>query len=388
MKRDSEIVVIGCGIIGTAIAYYLTSVGREVLILDKSIPAAGSSGACDGTIFIQSKQPGPKLEMGLKSAKLYSDLSRISKYRFGYKQQGGMILIETDEEYDILAEIVEKQQAGGANVSLISGEEAKSRQPGLSDCVKAATWCPDDAHINPMYATLAFLNMAMDNGAKLMKDVSVIGISQKGGTVAKVVTSQGEITTKCIVNAAGVNAMEISSMVGLDTPVLPRKGEVVITEQIEPFLTGIYLDARYIAIKHNPKIAEKSKDPSLRKGVGMVIEQTHEGNLLIGSSREFVGFNRNTSYDVLSAISNRAVHFFPALQRVSMIRSFAGLRPFTPDGLPYIGGTKAVKGFVVAAGHEGDGIALAPETGRRVMEYIVNGVEEGLGEYSPDRVAK
>lgn len=388
MKTDSEIVVIGCGIIGTAIAYYLSSVGREVLILEKDIPAAGSSGACDGTIFIQSKQPGPKLEMGLRSAKLYSDLSKTSKYPFGYKQQGGMILIETEEEFRIVSENVEKQQAGGANVRIISGEEARRRQPGLSDCVKSATWCPDDAHVNPIFATLAFLNLALDKGARLIKNADVVEISQKNGAVSSVLTSRGEIRAKYLVNAAGVHAPEVSKMVGLDTPILPRKGEVVITEQIEPFLTGIYLDARYMAIKHNPRLAEKSNDPSLRKGVGMVIEQTHEGNLLIGSSREFVGFNRDSSYDVVSAIAKRAVRFFPALKKVSMIRTFAGLRPFSPDGLPYIGGTKELNGFVVAAGHEGDGVALAPETGRRIMEYIVNGVEEGLSEYSPDRISR
>ena len=392
MKRAYEVIVIGAGIIGAAAAYYLSKAGLEVLIVEKDIPAAGSSGACDGTIFIQSKPAGPKLEMGLRSARLYSELSKELKYPLGYKQQGGMILMENEEEEQILGKIVAEQQSGGANVSIISPEEARRKQPGLSGVVTSATWCPDDAHINPLFATIALLNSALDNGCELLKHAEVTGISQKDGAVKSVFTRclktgrEDEIFAKYVINAAGIWAPLISDMVGLDTPITPRKGEILITEQIEPFLTAVYLEARYIAVKHNPKLAETSSDPMLKKGVGLVIEQTEDGNIMIGSSREFVGMNKHSTWDVVNAIARRAQHFFPPLEKVSVIRSFAGLRPFTPDGLPYVGESKKVKGFIVAAGHEGDGIALAPETGRCLAELITAGRCEELDAVSPNRL--
>lgn len=386
MKNSSEVVVIGCGIIGAAIACFLSSRGREVLLLEKKAPASGSSGACDGTVFLQSKPPGPKLEMALKSAVLYGELSKSLKYPLGYRKQGGMVLIETEEEFNAMAEIVRRQQAAGARVSLISGQEARRLQKGLSSRVAAASWCPDDGQVDPVRTTLAFLNTAVDHGCEFAKGAEATGIILKGGAVAGVRTSHGDVCAKYAVNAAGVWAPEISRMVGLDTPVVPRKGELVVSEQVEPFLSGVFLDARYIAVKNLPGFVREPRRDAPEKGVGLVLEQTAEGNLLIGSSREFAGFDRNATREAVSAILRRAVHFFPGLKSLSMIRSFAGLRPFTPDGLPYIGASEKVRGFVLAAGHEGDGIALAPETARRITEVIVSGMSQGLEEYSPDRL--
>jgi sarcosine oxidase subunit beta len=393
--RDAyETVIVGGGIIGAATAYFLAKSGREVLVVERYIPASGSSGACDGTIFIQSKPTGPKLAMAVRSAALYSKLSHELKYRLGYVQHGGMILMETDEEVSILEKIASAQKAEGANIEIIDGDEARHKQPGLSERVIKATWCPDDAHVNPIFATFALLNTAIDLGCDFLKGNEVTGVRTLDRRIASISVrdmrtgAERRIITKNIVNAAGVWAPSISAMVGLDTPVIPRKGEILITEQVDPILTGIYLEARYIAVKHNPKIAENSNDSGLRKGVGLVLEQTVDGNMLIGSSREFVGMDRNATQSVVTEIARRAIHFFPVLKNMVLIRSFAGLRPYTPDGLPYVGKTRTVEGFIMAAGHEGDGIALAPETGRCLAEVVINGECDVLVDLSPDRLAK
>lgn len=386
MFKDVDVVVIGAGIIGSSTAYFLSKSGKRVVLVEKGIPATGSSGACDGTLFIQSKPAGPKMKMAIRSVDLYSDLASELGYEFGFVQEGGMILIETEEEHKIISRIVEEQVLSGAPITVLCGEEARKKQPGLSDCVIGAAHCPKDAHINPMKATLGFVNAAKDMGCIFLKHTCVTGIEVRNKTISKVHTSRGTISTPCVVNAAGVWAPEISKMIALDTPIIPRKGEVVISEQIDSFLKGVFLEARYIAIKHDPSLARNSNDFAFQKGVGLVLEQTYEGNILIGSSREFVGFDRRTNALVVEAIVKRALHFFPALKNVSMIRSFAGLRPYTPDGLPYVGKVDPVRGYFMAAGHEGDGIALAPETGRLLTESIVNGDDEPLLAYSPNRL--
>ena len=105
----------------------------------------------------------------------------------------------------------------------------------------------------------------------------------------------------------------------------------------------------------------------------MSLEQTASGNLLLGSTREFVGFDRRTSLEGVRRIAARTSRILPCLKKMNIIRTFAGLRPYTPDGLPILGPVEVLKGFFMAAGHEGDGIALAPITGMLIAQLLVDG---------------
>jgi sarcosine oxidase subunit beta len=134
-------------------------------------------------------------------------------------------------------------------------------------------------------------------------------------------------------------------------------------------IKGCFISARYLAAKHNPELAKG-------KGEGIAIEQTESGNLLLGSTREFVGFDRRTTVEGLRGIARRTMAVLPGLSDLNVIRSFAGLRPFTPDGLPILGPVEAVEGFIMAAGHEGDGIALSPITGELIAQHITEGRTE------------
>jgi glycine/D-amino acid oxidase-like deaminating enzyme len=126
------------------------------------------------------------------------------------------------------------------------------------------------------------------------------------------------------------------------------------------------LSAKYIQAKHDPESAKRS-------GTGVSIEQTGNGNFLLGSTREFVGFDRSTTWEAIKGIAHRTAQVIPRLRQLHVIRTFAGLRPYTPDGLPILGQAEGTEGFFVAAGHEGDGIALAPITGELMADLIVDG---------------
>jgi sarcosine oxidase subunit beta len=121
-----------------------------------------------------------------------------------------------------------------------------------------------------------------------------------------------------------------------------------------------------VAAKFKPELAEKG-------GMGFSLEQADTGNILIGSTREFVGFDRRTTFTGIRTIADRIVPVIPALQRVPVIRTFGGLRPYTPDGLPILGNVAELEGFIMAAGHEGDGIALSAITGELIADLIVFG---------------
>ena len=159
-------------------------------------------------------------------------------------------------------------------------------------------------------------------------------------------------------------------MAGIRIPVKPRRGHLMVTEAVEHSLHKILLCARYIAIKHDPSLAEKASDPTFHLGVSLSMEQTLNGNFLIGSNREFAGYDLNTRLEILRAISEYSARFVPAVKALNVIRVFTGLRPFCEDGSPIVSSVPGIGGLYIATGHEGDGIALAPVTGQTVADMV------------------
>ena len=157
-----------------------------------------------------------------------------------------------------------------------------------------------------------------------------------------------------------------------------------MTEAIGPFLKATVQCARYNVIKFRPETID---DPAvLRLGQSLSIEQQENGGLIIGGTREFTDFEEENTFEAVEAMMKRAIRFFPALKNVSIIRCFSGFRPYTPDGLSIMGEVRTLPGFIMAAGHEGDGIALSPVTGRLIAELIADGKTSfDISAFSPDR---
>jgi sarcosine oxidase subunit beta len=192
-------------------------------------------------------------------------------------------------------------------------------------------------------------------------------------------TAAGRIATEVVINAAGVYAPRICGLAGFEAPIRPRRGQILVTA---PSLVKIHrcmISARYIAVKYDPDLARGD-------GEGVSVEQTEAGNLILGSTREFAGFDRGTTVEGMARIAARTAALLPFLAGLDVIRSFAGLRPYTPDGLPLLGPVKGLKGFYMAAGHEGDGIALSPVTGALIAR-MVTGEDPGfpMDAFAPDR---
>ncbi|MCF0247796.1 MAG: FAD-binding oxidoreductase [Synergistes sp.] len=176
------------------------------------------------------------------------------------------------------------------------------------------------------------------------------------------------------------------STVGVDLPIKPRRGQLVITEPVDPIISHVMLCARYIAAKYHPELLEGAQDDAMRLGVGMALEQTEEGGILIGSTREFVGFDKSVTEVGIRTVTSHAARMVPALKRIRAVRAFAGLRPYTPDGRSFMGAVPKIANLFVAAGHEGDGIAYSPITGKSMAELIIDGKSEAdLAPFAVDR---
>lgn len=374
--RESEVVVIGGGIIGASIAYYLSKGGKQVALVEREDIAAGTSSACDGAVLLQSKHPGVHLELAMESARLYSTLSEELGCDVHYRQHGGTVVIRTREEWQAMQDWVAKQRRTGLQVELLGKKETLELHPMLSEDVLGCAYSPLDGDVYPMAVALAYASAARRLGAHILTRTRVTGILLEGGRVTGVVTDRGTIRTGMVVNCAGAWASQVAQLVGVEVPIRPRKGQLVVTEKLPPIQKGVILSAEYMAIKYNPELVNSTTDPFVRRSISLVMEQTFEGNLVIGGNREFVGYDRRVDPNAISGILQNALSWVPGLAGVNVIRTFAGLRPYTPDGLPILGPVPGVRGFYMAAGHEGDGIALAPVTGVMMAEFLIRGRTE------------
>jgi sarcosine oxidase subunit beta len=369
----TDVVIIGAGIIGTAIAYHLARPQvrprLQVTVVESGDIASGSSGACDGLVFLQSKKPGIHLELAMESRRRFHRLARDLPIPIEYKSTGGMVVAETEAEMAAMAQYVDAQQAIGLDVTLLDTDGARRLEPHLSPKIAGASHSPLDGQVNPIALTLGFARGAVDRGVRILTGTRARGIETSAGRVSAVATSAGRINTDLVVNAAGAHAAAIAALAGLRVPVKPRRGQIIVTEAHPPLVGRCMISAKYIAAKFDPELAKGD-------GGGISIEQTENGNFLLGSTREFAGFDKSTTIEGLHRIAAKTTRIIPALDRLQVIRAFAGLRPFTPDGLPILGPVAAVPGFVMAAGHEGDGIALAPITGALIAQTIATGRSE------------
>jgi glycine/D-amino acid oxidase-like deaminating enzyme len=366
LPSKADVVVIGSGVIGSSVAYHLSKRKMDVLLLEKNGLVSETSGACDGLIYLQSKKPGPHLKLAMESRKRFDSLQQELGRDIEFRSHGGMIVVETQEELEAMRLFVEEQKETGLEVTLLDGKQARELEPSLSERVLGCTYSPLDGQVNPIALALAFLRGAKENGAKIFPHTGVTGFGVESNRIACVKTAAGKIETKEVVNAAGVYAPDIGRMLGVEIPVKPRRGQIVVTEACPPLLKCGLLSAKYIAAKYHRALADTGE-------IGISIEQTQNGGFLLGSTREFVGFDRRTTGNAIRKIATQTSRILPVLRNLRVIRTFAGLRPSSPDGLPILGPVRNLEGFFMAAGHEGDGIALSPITGQIIAEWIAEG---------------
>lgn len=382
-----DTVIIGGGITGLAISYYLTKAGQKVLLAEKSELGAGASGACDDMIMLQSKKPGILLSLALKSLDLYRQLARELPVDIELETRGGMVFIETPEHLPLMENFVSQQQALGLEVSILDKKEMRKKQPYVSSHVLASTYSPLDSQVNPLKVMRALALATQSRGLVIERNFCVRELKFHAPYNWEVISEQGKhVRAEHVINAAGAWAANISGLLGLSTPIRPKRGQIAVTEQIPALGQTNIWSADYIVMKLNPQMAKGRKQELNELGIGLAMSQTGEGNYFIGGTREYAGFDTATNVRALHLIINEATRFFPILKNVHIIRTFAGLRPASDDGKPLIGPAAEYPGYYLAAGHEGDGIALAPITGKLMEEIICRqSLSFDLKELSPSR---
>ncbi|ASJ55358.1 glycine oxidase [Brevibacillus formosus] len=371
VQTHAQIAVIGGGIIGAAIAYYAAKAGLDVVVLEKGELASGTSSRCDGNILAIDKDPGFDSQMSLKSQMLVDQLSRELNHTFEYRAPGSILVCETEAEMEAAHAWVRRQKEAGLPFRMLDRADIRQESPYFADDLLGGLECATDSTVNPYMLTFALFEGAKKHGARIMRRTEVKSLrrDQVTGTF-HIGLGTGSMTAKQVVNAAGVWAPVIGKMVGVDTPIVPRKGHLIVASRQMPVGVRKVMEFGYLISKFG---GMRQVDEETEKyGVALVFEPTESQNFLIGSSRQFVGFDTQIDLNVVRCMAKRALRFYPKIADFAIIRTYCGLRPWTEDHLPIISRVEEVPGYFIAAGHEGDGISLAAVTGKLVSEMLVD----------------
>lgn len=369
MNKSFDVAVIGAGAIGSSIAYYNALKGASVVLIDAGDIAESTSSRSDGNVLVCDKQAGFDCLFAKASQDMFEGLSHELDFPIEWHQRGSLFLTETEEEFEIASKFCEEMKACGIPMRMMDQKEIQDDEPYLAKDIFGGLETACDGSVYPIGLTYGLALKAEKLGASLSLHNPVERI-EKDGNAFQIYTRNGIVSAKNIVAACGVWSPVIGQMVGLDIPILARQGQILVSEQTFKVARRKVHEFGYMLTKFGSGSYKRPVSERVeRNGVAFVFEPTAANNFLIGSSRRFAGEDISCDIDVLQAMAERAVRFFPVIADIKVIRSYSGLRPFTPDHMPIISDTP-VEGFYIAAGHEGDGIGLSPITGKVMADMI------------------
>ena len=362
-----DVVVVGAGIVGAACAEALTARGLRVVVVDRSAPAAGTTAAGEGNVLVSDKVPGPELDLALASRQEWPCvLDRLAeelgpgRADVEWDPKGGLV-VTTGDPTSLVA-LAGAQRGAGIDARSLRPDEVLQREPLLTPRLTAGVHYPDDAQLQPVLAATALLAAVRARGGEVRSGTRATGVRRTGAAMAAVQTDEGAISCGAVVNACGPWAGEFAASAGAPVTVLPRRGMILVTAPLPHCIRHKVYDADYVG-------AVGSGEADLQTST--VVESTRAGTILIGSSRERIGFDDTVRLAVLRELAAKAVALFPFLGDVPVLRAYGGFRPYAPDHLPIIGEDPRVPGLWHATGHEGAGIGLAAATGRLLAELFM-----------------
>ncbi|MFD5739405.1 NAD(P)/FAD-dependent oxidoreductase [Streptomyces massasporeus] len=371
-----DVVVVGAGVVGAATALYAARAGLDTVVVDQGPVAGGTTGAGEGNLLVSDKEPGPELELALLSARLWAGLAREGLGRaVEYEAKGGVVVASTDRALTGLEKLAAEQRAAGVEAVPVPPDRLTDLEPCLAPGLAGGMHYPQDAQVMP---ALAAAHLLRASKARVRTGREVTGVLRgPDGAVRGVRTDRGDLHAPAVVNAAGTWGGEIAARAGVRLPVRPRRGFVLVTEPLPPRIRHKVYAADYVADVASDSAALQTSP---------VVEGTSAGPVLIGASRERVGFDRSLSLPALRALAAGATALFPFLAGVRALRTYAGFRPYLPDHLPAIGPDPRVPGLFHACGHEGAGIGLATGTGHLIAQALTGRTPDlDLGPFRPDR---
>lgn len=354
MTSRPDVIVIGAGLVGAAIADGLTDAGCGVTVLETAFAGGGSTGAAMGHLVVMDDSPA-QMALCAHSRRRWEGWLDELPADIEADRCGTLWLAADADELAVAAGKIRHYQAHGVAAELLDESQLRGAEPALRIGLAGALRVPGDAVCYPPAVARHLLERAQRRGARVHAGTHVVAVAPGRVTVA----DGTEFTTGEIVVAAGPHSTAL--IPGL--PVVPRRGHLVITERRPGLVHHQLVELGYLHSAHTMGGAS----------VAFNVQPRRTGQLLVGSSRELVGFDGAINGPLLGRMIARAVAVVPALATLSVLRSWVGFRPATPDSLPLIGPWHPMPGVWIATGHEGLGITMAPGTADLIVAGITGG---------------
>lgn len=354
MAPTYDTLVVGGGIVGLSLAWGLVRAGERVCLLDQGDDAYRAARGNFGLVWVQGKGAGSMAyaRWTLAAARRWpgfaAELNETTGIDVALAQPGGLTICLDDKELEKRVNTLSglRRELGSPYpFEVLDPRQLKALIPQAGDQVAGAVMSPLDGHLSPLKLLRSLFHAFERGGGQLLAGVTVQKITPRPGGGFETVAGERSVGSARIVLAAGLGNRELAPLVGLEAPVSPLRGQVMVTERVAPFL----------------------KHPTLH------VRQTDEGVMQIGDSKEEVGFDDGTTLAELSKMAARAARCFPLLESVNVVRTWGSLRVMTPDGLPiYQASTEHPGAFVVTC-HSG--ITLAPLHAGPLVDWMRGGTE-------------
>ena len=369
-ERSADVVVIGGGLIGCALARELARRGARTVLVERAELAGEASRAAAGMVAPQAEteRPGPLLPLALESRRLYPDWVTSVEAESGldveYREDGILYVALGAADARVLSARAAWQRRLGLRAVRLDPREARRLAPVVAPHIRLAIHFPDDHRVNNERLSIAAGIAARRAGVVVRERTRASAIRARSGRVSAVVTDHGAIATPVVVNAAGAWAGQIGLPVGVrELPVFPVRGQMLVLRG-PPGALALPLYSRHAYLV--PRL---------------------DGRVLLGSTRERAGFDKRVTMGAAAALLGAAAAVAPGLAGLSVERTYAGLRPGTPDELPILGPARDLPGLFCAAGLYRSGILLAPATAAALADLILDGATalplRGLGPGRP-----
>ncbi len=381
MPETADVVVIGAGVVGCSVAYYLAREGVNVTLLEREAIGSGASAHATGSLSLLGAEfsPGASFQIALASyaefPKIVPELESATGMDLLYQRRPSLRLALDDEEADLIKDLMVWQQPR-VQMRWIDAGEVQSIEPRLSPSIIGAVYEDESAQLDSYR-----FNLALARGAELKvaniihRDVT--GLVTSGTTISGVQTASGEIHCGTVVVAAGTWSRAFTPWLGFPVPVRPMKGErLLLNYPGEPLRVLI----------SSPKRGHMISRMDGLTSVGSTGGRDYDQKELFWGEE----FDRQPTESARLELLQRAIDVFPDLERAELVQQLAGSRPLSPDSKPIIGPVPGREGVLLATGHTTKGIHLGPITGRIITDYVCRGstdVVSDMSEFLPDRFA-
>jgi hydrogen cyanide synthase HcnC len=333
-KRDYEVAVIGGGLVGSAIAWGLAKTGQRVAVLDEGDVAYRASRGNFALIWVQNKGMGmPQYGLWtLMSSEAWSSFADMLRGQTGidvhFERPGGFHMALSERELEARVAQLQRLHAQPGmpryDFEILDHAAVERFLPEIGPEVAGATFSRFDGHCNSLKLLRALHAGMQQLGVDYLCDRPVASIAHSAGEF-RLATRGGEVRAGKIVLAAGIGNARLAPLAGLDVPVRPQRGQIIVTEKTARFL-------------HYPV---------------STVRQTDEGGVMLGDSQEEAGLDPSVGHAVIAVLADRAVRMFPRLASLNIVRSWAALRVMTRDGFPIYDHSSECPGAFVATCHSG-----------------------------------